>query len=148
MRGQICALYYQPEIFVQKKVNVIYIREMYFNIEKDLHFIVLPPETLNEDFCFEPSFENELSTYKEAFGDYLSIAISRRYNGDDSKQLYRLSQLSKQFSIPLVATNDVHYHCAERRQLQDVLTCIREKCTIHNAGFRLLPNAERYLKSQ
>jgi error-prone DNA polymerase len=45
-----------------------------------------------------------------------------------------------------VATNDVHYHQAERRQLQDVLTCIREKCTIYTAGFRLLPNAERYLK--
>jgi error-prone DNA polymerase len=46
----------------------------------------------------------------------------------------------------MVATNDVHYHNAERRQLQDVLTCIREKCTINNAGFRLHPNAERYLK--
>ena len=33
-----------------------------------------------------------------------------------------------------------------RRELQDVLTCIREKCTIHNAGYRLHQNAERYLK--
>jgi len=31
--------------------------------------------------------------------------------------------------------------------LQDILTCIREKCTIHTAGFHLHPNAERYLKS-
>ncbi|HVG14296.1 MAG TPA: error-prone DNA polymerase, partial [Chitinophagaceae bacterium] len=112
-----------------------------------LHFIVLPPEALDESFCFEPSFEKELSIYKKVFSCYLSIAITRRYNGDDGKQLYRLSQLSDKYSIPLVTTNDVHYHCAERRQLQDILTCIREKCTIQNAGFRLLSNAERYLKS-
>src|SRR5690606_31013204 len=28
----------------------------------------------------------------------------------------------------------------------DILTCVREKCTIHNAGFRLHQNAERYMK--
>ncbi|HEX2112821.1 MAG TPA: error-prone DNA polymerase, partial [Alphaproteobacteria bacterium] len=48
---------------------------------------------------------------------------------------------------PLVATNDVHYHTPQRRGLQDVLTCIREKCTIHEAGFRLFANAERHLKT-
>ena len=46
----------------------------------------------------------------------------------------------------MVATNDVHYHHPSRRELQDVVTCVREKCTIHNAGYRLHPNAERYLK--
>ncbi len=35
---------------------------------------------------------------------------------------------------------------SKRRELQDILTCVREKCTIHNAGFRLHQNAERYLK--
>src|SRR4029079_14998176 len=119
-----------------------------FQYSHGLHFIVLPPETMNEDFCFDASFAKELLLYKEAFGGYLSIAISRRYNGDDGKQLYRLSQLSAELSIPLVTTNDVYYHCAQRRQLQAVLTCIREKCTIYDAGFKLLPNAERYLKPQ
>jgi error-prone DNA polymerase len=46
----------------------------------------------------------------------------------------------------MVATNDVHYHDPSRRQLQDVLTCIREKCTISSAGFLLHENAERHLK--
>ncbi|HKJ41147.1 MAG TPA: error-prone DNA polymerase, partial [Sunxiuqinia sp.] len=45
------------------------------------------------------------------------------------------------------ATNDVHYHAPKRRELQDVLTCVREKCTIQTAGFKLHQNAERYLKS-
>ncbi|MGI8635171.1 MAG: DNA polymerase III subunit alpha, partial [Segetibacter sp.] len=109
-------------------------------------FVVLPPEKLNEAFEFEPAFENELKEYKAAFGSNFYIAASRRYHGDDSKYLYRLVQLSKKMGIPIVASNDVHYHTPCRRQLQDVMTCIREKCTIYNAGFRLHPNAERYLK--
>ncbi len=38
------------------------------------------------------------------------------------------------------------YHVPERRPLQDVLTCIREHCTLAEAGFRLAANAERHLK--
>ena len=48
--------------------------------------------------------------------------------------------------MPLVATNDVLYHLPERRPLQDVLICIREGCTIAEAGYRLAANAERHLK--
>ena len=49
--------------------------------------------------------------------------------------------------IPLLATNHVHYHDPARRPLQDVLTCVRHRCTVHDAGYRLFPNAERHLKS-
>ncbi|MEO6961608.1 MAG: error-prone DNA polymerase, partial [Puia sp.] len=61
-------------------------------------------------------------------------------------QLHRLFQLSKSLQIPMVATNDVYYHDPVRRELQDILTCIREKCTIHHAGYKLHENAERHLK--
>ncbi|MDB5206656.1 MAG: polymerase alpha subunit, partial [Flavisolibacter sp.] len=127
--ANLCALLSTGNLRAEKGECYLYKADV-FQYSQGLHFIVLAPETLNENFQFDSSFLQELSTYKEVLGDYLSLAITRRYNGDDSKQLYRLSQLSKQFFIPLVATNDVHYHCAQRRQLQDVLTCIREKCTI------------------
>src|SRR5215207_5410585 len=48
--------------------------------------------------------------------------------------------------VPTVATNDVLYHAPERRMLQDVVTCIREGCTIDNAGFRRERFADRFLK--
>ncbi len=115
---------------------------------KGIKFMVLPPPSLNDQFDFDSYFEILLKEYREAFGSDLYIAASRRYLGDDSKYLYRLSQLSAQLKIPIVATNDVHYHEPGRRQLQDIVTCIREKCTIYNAGFRLHPNAERYLKPE
>ncbi len=111
-----------------------------------IKFIALPPVTLNEWFDFEPSFTSTLQEYKNAFGNDLYIAASRRYNGDDGKYLYRLNALSAQLQIPMAAVNDVHYHAPGRRQLQDIVTCIREKCTIYNAGYRLYANAERYLK--
>src|SRR6266487_979409 len=117
-----------------------------YNYSKGIKFIVIPPYVLSNEFEFESSFENALREYRNVFGRDLYIEASRRYNGNDSKYLYRLSQLSTQLQISMVATNDVHYHHPERRQLQDILTCIKEKCTIHTAGFRLYPNAERHPK--
>ena len=109
-------------------------------------FVVIPPTSLNRAFDFDETFKESLQEYRDAFGKELYIAASRRYCGDDLKQLYRIAQLARQLNIRMVATNDVHYHDIGRRELQDVVTCVREKCTIHNAGFRLYANAERYLK--
>jgi error-prone DNA polymerase len=117
-----------------------------YQYAEGMKFIVLPPTELNELFEFDASLAVSLKEYQEAFGADLYIATSRRYQGDDSKYLYRLAQLSSQLNIPLVATNDVHYHEPGRRQLQDIVTCIREKCTIYTAGYLLHPNAERFLK--
>ena len=117
-----------------------------FDHSKDIKFIVIPPLELDDDFHLSPSFEKSLNEYRDLFTENLYLALSRRYQGNDHKYLYRLVELSKKIQVRTVATNDVHYHLPVRRQLQDVLTCIREKCTIQNAGFRLYPNAERFLK--
>jgi len=113
---------------------------------KEITFVAIPPHKLNNLFDFEEIFKKELSEYKENLGNSLYLAVSKSYLGDDQKRLFRLAQLSKTLQIPLAATNDVHYHNHERRELQDILTCVREKCTIHNAGFLLHQNAERHLK--
>jgi error-prone DNA polymerase len=74
------------------------------------------------------------------------LAAQHLYRGDDAQRLARLEALGEATGLPLVATNDVLYHLPERRPLQDVLTCIREGCTIREAGYRLAANAERHLK--
>ncbi|QEM10795.1 error-prone DNA polymerase [Mucilaginibacter rubeus] len=114
-----------------------------YEYAKGIKFIAVPPESLNSRFDFDETFKTDLKEYQEAFGHELYLAASRAYNIDDGKRLHRLAQSG----VPIVATNDVHYHESARRQLQDVVTCVREKCTIHNAGFKLNANAERYLKS-
>ncbi|RZK93204.1 MAG: DNA polymerase III subunit alpha [Pedobacter sp.] len=114
--------------------------------QMDIIFIAIAPFALNEKFDFEADFKAHLQTYRKALGSNLYLAINRSYTGLDQKRMFRLAQLSEQFSIPLAATNDVHYHDKERRQLQDILTCVREKCTIYSAGYKLHENAERHLK--
>lgn len=117
-----------------------------YQYSKGSKFIALPPTSLNQMFDFDESFKQDLCEYREAIGHDLYIAAIRTYGGDDHKQLHRIYQLSRKFNVPMVATNDVHYHHPSRRELQDIATCVREKCTIYNAGFRLHPNAERHLK--
>lgn len=114
-----------------------------FEHAEGIKFIVVPPAQLNERFDFDDDFKQNVKEYKAALGDNLYVAASRLYNGDDTKRLYRISKLG----VPMVATNNVYYHEKSRRELQDVVTCVREKCTIANAGFKLYANAERHLKS-
>jgi len=47
----------------------------------------------------------------------------------------------------LLATNDALYHDAAQRDLQDVMTCIREGVKLETAGRLLEVNAERHLKT-
>jgi DNA-directed DNA polymerase III PolC len=74
------------------------------------------------------------------------LAATMLYRGDDRARLVRRAEIARQAGVPLIAVNDVHYHHPDRRELQDVLTCIREHLTIDAAGRRLATNAERFLK--
>jgi len=118
-----------------------------FKQAKGIKFIAIAPLSVNESFDFDDAFKLALKEYRQNLGDALYLGASRSYQSNDTKRMHRLWQLSTSLDIRLVATNDVYYHESERRQLQDVLTCIREKCTIQTAGFKLYPNAERHLKS-
>ncbi len=113
-----------------------------------LCFVILPPASLNSQFEWDTSFIEDIKAYKKHLGPHLYIAAHFSYTHQDHKRLFKLANLEDTMGIPLVATNDVWYHHPQRRALQDILTCIREKCTIHTAGYRLHPNAERYLKTQ
>ncbi len=75
------------------------------------------------------------------------LAASYLYTGDDIARIDRLDALAQANGLALLATNDVHYHAPERRPLQDVMTAIRHKTTVAEAGHRLHANAERHLKS-
>jgi len=95
----------------------------------------------------DAAFRTHLKTLREAFGDRLYLAAHHLHRGDDARRIATLAGLAETFGIALVAAGDVRQHDPRRRPLQDVLTCIREKCTIRQAGRRLHPNAERHLKN-
>lgn len=141
----LCNLLTKGNLRAEKGECFLYKQDVYEHKE-DMLFVLLPPAQLNDHYSFNNDFIEAVSEYSNQFAHQLYIAATRQYQGDDAKYLHRLEDISERFKVPLIATNNVHYHSAERRQLQDVLTCIREKCTIYNAGFKLHPNAERFLK--
>ncbi|MBM3510030.1 MAG: error-prone DNA polymerase [Alphaproteobacteria bacterium] len=105
-------------------------------------FVVIPPV----DVADETAFAAELAAWAARFPGRVYCAVSYLYRGDDRARLARLEAMADAARAPLLATNDVHYHIPARRPLQDVLTCIREHCTVDDAGYRLFANAERYVK--
>lgn len=130
----------------EKGKCTLYRRDVYEHAS-GIRFIVLPPEELDAHFDFAPAFVGALEEYKTRLGKALYLGARITYNGQDQKRLFRLGQLEARLGTPVIALNDVLYHTADRRELQDVLTCIRERCTVQEAGYRLQANAERYLKS-
>jgi error-prone DNA polymerase len=87
-----------------------------------------------------------LARLKETAAEGVWLAASMTYRGDDARRLARLQRIATTARLPIIATNDVLYHHASRRPLQDVLTCIRNKTEINAIGRKLEANAERHLK--
>ncbi|MEM8569482.1 MAG: error-prone DNA polymerase [Pseudomonadota bacterium] len=92
-------------------------------------------------------FATRLPRLQDRLPGLTHIAARCLYRGDDRARIGELAEIARRHGLALLATNDVLYHAPEKRPLQDVMTCIREKTTIAEAGFRLEANAERHLKS-
>jgi len=104
--------------------------------------IALPPKKLDPDFI------HHLAKLADVAPKRVFLGAVHSYQGNEKQRFALLADLARQHHTPLVALNDVHYHAPGRRALADVVTCIREKCTIAEAGFRLHANAERHLKPE
>jgi error-prone DNA polymerase len=77
---------------------------------------------------------------------HLWIALELLQNGDDLDLAATALTLSMRLDLPVVASNDVHMHVAERKPLQDVLTAIRLKTSVEELGTALHANRERHLR--
>ncbi|MEZ2127679.1 MULTISPECIES: error-prone DNA polymerase [unclassified Sinorhizobium] len=88
----------------------------------------------------------QLRKMAEIFADraYMSLCLRRRPN--DQLRLHQLSNLASRYKVQTVVTNDVLFHEPGRRQLQDVVTCIRTGATIDDVGFERERHADRFLK--
>ena len=107
----------------------------------DQILVALPPTIIDHSFL-----EHLKKLSGNSHGNCY-LAASYNYDGNDNHKISQLAEFSYLSDVPLVASNNAYYHLPERRRLQDILTCIRERCSIKQAGFKLQANAERYLKS-
>ena len=78
--------------------------------------------------------------------DQVFVELQRHYRRDEERDNEALVSLAGAFRVPTIVTNGVRFATAAERPLFDVLTCIHHHTTVADAGRRLAPNAERYLK--
>jgi len=106
-----------------------------------LLLVLMPPYRFRAE-----ALATMLEKLRATRADGVWLAASLFHRGDDRRRLAGLQRIAATAGVPLLATNDVLYHAWERRVLQDVVSCIREKTTVEAAGRLLEANAERHLK--
>ncbi len=74
------------------------------------------------------------------------MELQRHLRRDEEAANASLLDLSAAFRVPVMASNNVRFATVEERPVYDVLTCLRYKTTLREAGRRLSANAESYLK--
>ncbi len=87
------------------------------------------------------------ANYRDLFGERAYFAAAVHLGPNDDATLDRLAALAREAQLPLVASNQVHYHDPARRRLHEVLTAVRHHTTVAELGALRFPNGERHLKS-
>lgn len=88
----------------------------------------------------------DIHPVQRRFPGHVFLGTAPRYDGSDQGYFTACANLALRCSTPMVAVGDVLMHHGKRKQLADVLTCMRHHITIDQIGTRALPNAERRLK--
>ena len=88
-----------------------------------------------------------LNEYREWYGPKGAyVELQQNFLKGDTQRNHELAALARETGSPLVATNDVHYHCPERYRLQHALTAARRNTTMEQALPHILPNHHLCLK--
>jgi error-prone DNA polymerase len=97
----------------------------------------------------------DLDTAREAlariagvFGERLYVELSDHLDPDAPALCDTLASLAQEMGLGCVVTNNVHYARPEGRRLHDVLRCIDLGVTLDEAGNKLKPNGEYWLKGE
>ncbi len=75
------------------------------------------------------------------------VELQRHFDREEEARNQVATAIARELKLPLLATNGVAYAVPERRQVLDVLTCIRHHTTLDDAGRLLAHNSERHVKS-
>jgi len=97
--------------------------------------------------CISGADDAELRWMADVFGARGHVCLTQLRRPGDAMRLYQIDRAARRFGLTALATGDVLYDVPGRRMLQDVVTAIREKCTIDELGFRRERSADRHLKS-
>ena len=89
-----------------------------------------------------------LKGYVDWYGqDSVYVELQQNLLKGDTGRNRALAALAHKVGVPMVATNDVHYHSPERYRLQHALVAAKRNTTIDQALPFIRPNHHLYLKS-
>jgi DNA-directed DNA polymerase III PolC len=142
--AKLCRLLTRGNLRAEKGDCILHLDDLLEHAD-GLELVVMDGST-RENPPLSKDSENFLHHLREAAPRRVRLAAAMLYRGNDRARLAARLVLARAARLPLIAVNDVLYHHPDRRELADVLTCIREHMTLEHAGRRLAINAERYLK--
>lgn len=79
---------------------------------------------------------------------HLWLTLECFIDGTDATKLTSVLELAIDLKLPVAASNDVHMHVLERKQLMDTLAAIRLCKPVRKLGAMLDSNGERHLRSR
>ncbi|MBS1063927.1 error-prone DNA polymerase [Gluconobacter wancherniae] len=112
----------------------------------DLLLILLPPE----DLATLPEHVQsllDLPGQRAGEEEIRFLALTMLRQPGDLARLHAITAFCTARGLACVVTGDVLYHDARRHVLQDVVTSIREGCTVDALGSRRHVHADRHLKA-
>ena len=84
---------------------------------------------------------------RDLFPDAFYCELQHHLRPEDGALAQATLGVAERLGVPCVATNGVAYATKDDALLADVMTCIKYKKTLYDAGMLLRPNHEHYLKS-
>ncbi len=93
----------------------------------------------------DAQYQAHLQTIQQIAKGHLFAGLCLYRDGADEARCQMLMAAAAALKLRVAAAADALYHSPDRRPLADVLTCIREKKQLDNAGYLLSRNAERHL---
>jgi len=137
--GRLCRLISIGKLRAEKGDCTLYFDDLML-WQDGMLLVLIPPQRVGE------STEKTLERLSEMTTGRIYLAATMLHHGDDKRRVKKVRELARELRVPLLAINDVLYHVPERRELADVVACIREHVTLDAAGTLLEANAERHLK--
>ncbi|GAA4218705.1 error-prone DNA polymerase [Actinocatenispora rupis] len=89
----------------------------------------------------------ELATLVELFGEHVAVELTDHDQPDDDERNDELAALAARAGLPVVATNNVHYHQPARRRLATALAAVRARSSLDELAGWLPAAGSAYLRS-
>ena len=119
--------------------------EEVLNFSKELNLLLHPPKNLNLPFYKNVWLKNAEIFSANCKKGY--IVISPNYDGMDGIHFQKVVDMGKSLNLEPVASSRPIMHDSSRRELTDILACIKLKKIIDNIDYSAQKNSERYLRS-